>query len=183
MNAMADLIEAGDIKATGVSNFNEGKLRKAHELLEALGHPLASNQVHYSLLARGMETNGILDAAKELGITIIAYSPLEMGLLTGKFHKDKELFKQLPFMRKRLLGKKRKNSHVLIEVMRSIAQHHGVTCSQVALNWMTRFHGETIVAIPGASRASHVEQNAGAMKFQLSKEEMNHIDELSRKFF
>jgi aryl-alcohol dehydrogenase-like predicted oxidoreductase len=88
MNAMADLVEAGEIRSVGVSNFNSEQMRRAHTALEKRGLPLASNQVQYSLLERSIETNSILDTAKELGITIIAWSPLASGLLTGKFHKD-----------------------------------------------------------------------------------------------
>ena len=96
MNAMADLLEAGKTRSIGVSNFSAKAMRKAHATLARRGIPLASNQVKYNLLDRNIETNGVLDAAKELGITIICYSPLEMGLLSGKFHKDPRLITSLP---------------------------------------------------------------------------------------
>jgi len=87
-NAMADLVESGLIRSVGVSNFDEERMRRAHAALQKRGLALASNQVQYNLLYRGIETNGILDAAKELGITIIAWGPLSSGLLTGKFHSN-----------------------------------------------------------------------------------------------
>lgn len=83
MNAMADLVAAGEVRAVGVSNFSERAMRAAHAALTKRGLTLASNQMQYSLLARGIERNGVLAAAKELGITIIAYSPLAQGLLAA----------------------------------------------------------------------------------------------------
>ena len=91
MAAMADLVEAGKIRSVGVSNFNAQRMRRAHRALQARGLSLAANQVLYSLLNRSIERNGILDTAKELGVTIIAYTPLASGLLTGKYHKQPEL--------------------------------------------------------------------------------------------
>jgi len=86
MEAMAKLVKANKIRQVGVSNFSASKMRRAWETLQKSGINLLSNQVQYSLLNRKIETNGILDTAKELGITIIAYSPLAQGLVTGKFH-------------------------------------------------------------------------------------------------
>ncbi|HXI04030.1 MAG TPA: aldo/keto reductase, partial [Candidatus Saccharimonadales bacterium] len=86
MNAMADLVEAGSIRSVGVSNFGAGAMTAAHRALAERGIPLASNQMSYSLLDRRIERNGVLETARRLGVTIIAYSPLAQGALTGKFH-------------------------------------------------------------------------------------------------
>ena len=180
MNAMADLVEAGKIRSIGVSNFSAKMMRKAHAVLARRGVPLASNQVKYNLLARDIEDNGVLDAAKELGITIICYSPLEMGLLSGKFHKDANLLRNLPRGRRNAIGKKIEASRPLIDVLSKIAESKGVTVSQVALNWLINARGDTVVAIPGASKPQHAEESAGAMKFVLSSEEMERIDHVSR---
>ena len=85
MDALAGTVEAGLARAVGVSNYNATDLRRAHAALARRGIPLASNQVHYSLLHRRPERDGVLAACRELGVTLIAYSPLEMGLLTGKY--------------------------------------------------------------------------------------------------
>jgi diketogulonate reductase-like aldo/keto reductase len=69
-----------------------------------------------------------------------------------------------------------------VDELRKIAAAHGVTASQVALNWLMHFHGETVVVIPGASRKRHAEENVGAMGFTLSQEELRRIDELSRQY-
>ena len=181
MNAMAELVKTGKIRSVGVSNFSAGQMRRAHAALAKHGLPLASNQVHYSLINRGIESNGVLDAAKELGITIIAWSPLESGLLTGKFHKDPNTLRKRPVARRLRLRRRLEKSRSLIVDLEEIAAAHGLTPAQVALNWLVNFHGDTVVAIPGASKVYHAQQNAGAMNFSLSEEEMVRIDGLSRQ--
>ncbi len=97
MDAMAELVKAGKIRSVGISNFNAEQMRRAHRQLQKHGLPLASNQVEYSLLNRSIERNGILETARELGVTIIAYTPLASGLLTGKYHKNPELLEKKSF--------------------------------------------------------------------------------------
>ncbi len=180
MAAMADLVAAGKIRAVGVSNFNADQMRRAHAALARRGLPLASNQVLYSLLHREIETNGVLAAAKELGITIIAYTPLASGALTGKYHRDPALMDQKALFWRRQIRKDVARSGALIAAMEEIAAAHGVTVAQVALNWTVNFHGETIVAIPAATKVSQAEQNAGAMHFRLTDAELARLDVLSR---
>jgi aryl-alcohol dehydrogenase-like predicted oxidoreductase len=182
MNAMADLLEDGSIASVGVSNFDVIRMRRAHGALKERGLTLASNQVQYSLLHREIETNGILEAAKEFGITIIAWGPLDSGLLTGKFHEDPEALENRPFYRRGKLKQRLDESRSLIRALDEIAAAHGVTIAQVALNWLIHFQGDTVVAIPGASKPYHARENADAMKFRLSDAEMARIDELTRQF-
>lgn len=172
MDAMADLLEAGKIRAVGVSNFSARQMRRAHEALVKRGFSLASNQVKYSLLDRRIEHNGILDAARELGITIIAYSPLEMGLLSGKFHKDPGLLRTRPIGRRLMLGRLLEKSRPLVERLEAVAAERGVSASLVALNWVIHSQGERVVAIPGATRPHHARESAAAMAFVLTREEM-----------
>ncbi|MFN2212963.1 MAG: aldo/keto reductase [Anaerolineales bacterium] len=182
MNAMADLVEAGKIRSVGVSNFNSGQMVRAYKTLEKRGLPLAVNQVQYSLLHRKIESNGVLAAAKDLGVTIVAWSPLARGILSGKFHNNPETYQNLQLGRKMLMrGKINKSAGVVVELNR-IGQKYGVTPAQVALNWVINFQGETVVAIPGASKTYQAEESAGAMKFRLSDEELERLDQLSRKF-
>lgn len=84
MDAMAREVERGRVGAIGVSNFSATELREAHAALERRGVPLVSNQVRYSYLHRAPESDGVLDACRELGVTLLAYSPLDQGLLSGK---------------------------------------------------------------------------------------------------
>jgi aryl-alcohol dehydrogenase-like predicted oxidoreductase len=182
MDAMADLVEQGKIRSVGVSNFDAGRMRRAHAALERRGLSLAANQVQYNLLHRKIETNGVLDAAKELGVTIISWSPLASGLLTGKYHRQPELLEQMPRGRRAMLGRRMADSLPLIEGIVEIAARYDVTPAQVALNWLVNSQGETVVAIPGATCVEHAEENAGALEFALAGEDMARLDELSRQY-
>jgi len=182
MNAMADLVEAGKIRAVGVSNFSAARMRRAHAALARRGLPLASNQVKYSLLDRSIERNGVLEAARELGITIVAYSPLEMGLLTGEVHRDPDLLRRRPIGRRFSLRRKIERSRPLVTALEEIAAAHGVGASQVALNWLVNFHDDAVVAIPGASKPAQARESAGALTFTLTAEEMERIDQVTRQF-
>jgi aryl-alcohol dehydrogenase-like predicted oxidoreductase len=182
MDAMADLVQAGKVRSVGVSNFNAEQMRRAHTALQKRGLPLAANQMQYSLLHRKIETNGVLAAAQELGITITAWSPLASGLLTGKFHKDPEILNQTPFGRRMRLRREIERSRPLILALEEIAINHDATPAQIALNWLIHFQGEAVVAIPGASKVKQAEENAGVMNFKLTSDEMARLDELSRMF-
>jgi aryl-alcohol dehydrogenase-like predicted oxidoreductase len=181
MNAMADLMEAGKIRSVGISNFKPARIRRAHLALAKRGFPLAVNQVRYSLLHREIETNGILETAKELGITIIAYTPVERGLLTGKYHKDPTLLAQMTGWRKASMQRDLERSRPLINVMEEIASRYNATIAQVAINWLINFNGQIIITIPGATKVQHSFESAGAMKFQLSSDDMACLDEISHK--
>jgi aryl-alcohol dehydrogenase-like predicted oxidoreductase len=183
MRAMADLVRAGRIRAVGVSNFGASRMRRAHAALAKRGLPLASNQMKYSLLDRRIERNGILAAAKELGVTIIAYSPLEQGILSGKFHDDPSLIRRAPGPRRWMPAFRAKGlarTRPLVEELKTIAAAHGATPSQIALAWLVGFHGDTVVAIPGATRPHHARESAGAMALTLSPLELERLDALSR---
>ena len=181
MNAMADLLEAGKIRSVGVSNFNPIRMRRAHVALAKRGIPLAVNQVRYSLLHREIETNGILETARELGVTIISYTPVERGLLTGKYHKNPGLLDRMSGWRKANLQRNLERTRPLINAMDEIAIAYAATIAQVALNWLINFNGEMIVTIPGATKRSQVEESAGAMKFRLSDFEMARLDDMSQR--
>jgi len=181
MNAMADLVEAGKIRSVGVSNFNPLRMRRAHAALVKRGLPLAVNQVRYSLLHRSIETDGVLETARELGVTIIAYTPLERGLLSGKYHKNPELLNRIPGWRKAIIGRDLERSRPLINAMDEMATKYQATIAQVALNWLINFHGEIVVTIPGATKVIQADENAGAMKYRLSDDEMAHLDDLSHR--
>jgi len=184
MKAMADLVKTNKIRHVGVSNFSAKKMRSAWETLQKSGINLLSNQVQYSLLNRKIETNGILETAKELGITIIAYSPLAQGLVTGKFHDKPELLKNIGFRKysSQFKPKGLEKSRPVVELIKKLAIKYHVTPSQVALNWLIHFNGDTVVAIPGATKATHAAENTGAMKFRLSTEDLYLLDDVSKEF-
>ena len=144
---MANLVEAGHIRSVGVSNFNASQMCRAHATLKKHGLPLAANQMEYSLLNRKIESNDVITAAKELGVTITAYTPLGYGLLTGKYHKNPELFGQSS--RGFILKRKFEQSRPVVEALEKIGKNYDATPGQVALNWVIHFQGETVVTIPG----------------------------------
>ena len=180
MDAMADLVEAGKIRSVGVSNFNPQRMRRAHAQLKKRGLPLAVNQVLYSLLDRSIETNGVLETAKELGITIIAYTPLASGLLTGKYHKNPALLQKKSFIWRSRIQAKLEKSRPLVGALEEIGKKYQATAAQVALNWVINFHGEAIVTIPGATKVSQAAESAGAMHFKLTADELAQLDQLSK---
>jgi aryl-alcohol dehydrogenase-like predicted oxidoreductase len=183
MNAMADLVEAAQVKTVGVSNFSAARMRAAHAALGARKLSLASNQVRYNLLDRRIERDGTLAAARELGVTLIAYSPLAQGILSGKFHDDPSLVARtglrrwMPWFR----GSSLERSRPVVAALREIAKAYGVTPSQVALNWVLHFQGPLVVAIPGATRVGHAEEAAGAMSFELARTDLDQLDRLTRE--
>ncbi|MFW9794714.1 MAG: aldo/keto reductase [Candidatus Thorarchaeota archaeon] len=179
MNVMADLVEAGVIKAVGVSNFSNERMIKAHEALTERGIPLAVNQVHFSLLKRGIEFNGTLETAKELGVTIMAYTPLGQGVLTGSLHRNPEHIDQMPRIRRLRIRSGFKKSIKLVETLEAIASENDATAAQVTLSWTINYHGDTIITIPGATKTYQAKQNAEAMNLFLSSEQMETISTLS----
>lgn len=184
MAEMSELVNRKLIKAVGISNFNARKMENAWKTLQKSNIPLASNQVRYSLLDRRIESNGVMDLAKKLGVTIIAYSPLAQGLVTGKFHDNPELLKNIGFRKYNPQFRRDglEKSLPVVKLVKELADRYNVTPSQVALNWIIRYHGDTVVAIPGATKESHVKENCGAMSFRLSDEDMARLDKVSAIF-
>jgi aryl-alcohol dehydrogenase-like predicted oxidoreductase len=184
IDAMGDLVEAGVVRAVGVSNFTAAAMEEAHSVLAKRGIPLASNQVRINLLDRSVERNGLLEAAKRLGISLIAYSPLAQGILSGRFHDDPGAVDSVTRMR-RMSGSIRPatiaKTAPLVAELKRVASAHGTTPSQVALNWLVTFWGEIVVAIPGASKPSQVAEAAGAMRFELTGPELDSLDKISRE--
>ena len=179
MDEMAKLVEEGKIRSVGVSNVNPKQMRRAHRQLEKYGLPLAVNQVRYSLMDRAIEKNGVLETAKELGVTIISYTPLESGLLTGKYHKNPERLKNKPPYWRAIIRRGVEKSRKLIVALEEIGQRYDASPAQVALNWIIYAQGDIVVTIPGVTNPRQAEDNAGAMKFKLSDDEIAQLDELS----
>lgn len=169
---MLEFVKRGWTRTVGVSNFGQKRMLRAYSTLAQHGIPLASNQVHYSLLSREVEKNGTLARCKELGIRLIAYCPLEKGLLTGKYSLENpppgvrdgsqtnELLKNLP---------------PAIKLLNEIGQNHGgKSTAQVSLNWLIC---KGALPIPDAKNAKQAEQNAGGASWKLSEEEVAKLDE------
>lgn len=173
-DALADAVRAGLACAVGVSNYNADQMRRAHEALARRGVPLASNQVEYSLLHRAPERNGVADACRELGVTLIAYSPLAKGALTGKYTPANP---PPGFRSRRYRGEFLAGVQPLIGLLREIGAGHGSkTPSQVALNWAIC---KGAIPIPGAKNARQAQDNAGALGWRLTAAEVTALDEAS----
>lgn len=177
MDGMAECVKGGMTRTVGVSNFSQTQMLNAYSALARQNIPLASNQVHYSLLNRKVEKNGLLARCKELGVRLIAYSPLEKGLLTGKYSADR----RPPGTRSRTYAGVLSKIEPLLKLMTVIGQDHGgKSNAQVALNW-TICKGT--LPIPGAKRLEQAQENAGALGWRLTEEEVARLDEASDQIF
>ena len=179
MNSLADEVKKGRIGAIGVSNYSSEQMKKAHEILAKRNIPLAVNQIKYSLLSRKIETKGITHTAKKLGITLLAYSPLAQGLLTGKYNQDK---KQMPDgarkLDSRFQSKGLSQITPVLNLLTNIGEKYQKTTAQVALNWL--ICQGNVIPIPGAKNAQQAQENCGALGWQLTKDEVNQLEQITR---
>lgn len=173
MEAMAEAVAEGLTRTIGVSNFNQTQMMRAYSELALKDIPLAANQVTYSLLNRDIEYNGLIGRCKELGVRVIAYSPIEKGLLSGKYTPENPP----PGVRGRRYGSMLPKLGALLKLMTEIGQEHGGKSKvQVALNWCIQ---KDTMPIPGAKNAEQSHENAGALGWNLTEEEVEKLDESS----
>lgn len=173
MEGLVECIKSGLTRTVGVSNFGQSRMLAAYSALARHNVPLASNQVHYSLLSRAVEKNGTLARCKELGIRLIAYSPIEKGLLSGKYSAENPP----PGSRAGMYANMLPKVGMLLKLMTEIGQDHGGKSNvQVALNWVMC---KGALPIPGAKNAKQAEENAGALGWKLKEEEIARLDEMS----
>jgi aryl-alcohol dehydrogenase-like predicted oxidoreductase len=181
LNTLADEVKRGRIASVGVSNYSASQMREAHQILAAKGVPLAVNQVRYSLLTRQIETNGIFATARELDVTILAYSPLAQGLLTGKYSPESG---ESPTGARSIDPRFNKDGlqkiAPVISLLRSLGEKYDRTPAQVALNWLIA--QGNVIPIAGVKNAKQVQQNAGALGWRLSEEEVQELDKVTRQW-
>lgn len=177
MEAMADAFSDGLIRAIGVSNYSPHQTEIAIDALSKHNIPLASNQVKYSLLDRRPEKSGLYDLCKKMGVTIIAYSPLEKGMLTGKYSPERipPDYRSWRY-NKSFLKKINPLIANLIEIGKA---HQGKTPAQVALNWL---FAKGAVPIPGARTGEQARENAGSLGWKLTNEEVTKLESVSDTF-
>lgn len=177
MIRMLEMHEIGLIDAIGVSNYNLAQTIEAHEALKKHGLRLASNQVEYHLLDRHIEQDGLLSYCLEEGIKLIAYSPLAMGVLTGKYTAANPLRgTRAARYTKDYLAKLQPMFNAMARIGN---EHEGKTTAQVALNWVIQ---KQALPIPGAKDANQAEQNLEAVGWKLNADEMTVLDEMSVEF-
>jgi aryl-alcohol dehydrogenase-like predicted oxidoreductase len=179
MNTLADEVKRGRIAAVGVSNYSADQMREAHQILAARGVPLAVNQVRYSLLTRQVESNGIIATARELGVTILAYSPLAQGLLTGKYTPENlEILSGARKLNPNFGKEGLQKIAPVISLLRNIGEKYDRTPAQVALNWLIA--QGNVIPIAGVKTAEQVRQNAGALGWKLNNDEIAEIEKVTR---
>jgi aryl-alcohol dehydrogenase-like predicted oxidoreductase len=176
MDLMAEAVEAGKIRAVGVSNFNAKQMRRAATRLARYHIPLAANQVRYSLVHRQPEENGVLDACRELNVALVAYRPLERGRLKSNMVLRAPSSGSPSSTADR--GKAASKERILQETLRAIAQQRRKSVSQVALNWLLR-RDEHVIPIPGTTNPRHALENADTLSWELSPDEFATIDQAS----
>src|SRR6476659_7679660 len=171
VGAMAELVRAGKVRYLGLSEAAAPTIRRAHAV-----HPITALQTEYSLWTRDVEAE-ILPTVKELGIALVAYSPLGRGFLSGRFNSPDEL-DEGDFRRygPRFTGDNLEQNRRLAERVRELASERGVSAGQLALAWVLS-RGEHVVPIPGSKRVSYLEENLGAADVKLSDEEAQRIAE------
>jgi aryl-alcohol dehydrogenase-like predicted oxidoreductase len=175
MNRAADAVVTGKVKAIGVSNYSAEQMREAHAALAKRGIPLASNQVEYSLLHRKPEVDGTLDACRELGITLMAYSPLAGGMLTGKYSPQN---RPGGFFRRILPQYNRQKLEAIrpvIKLLHEIGDRYSKTPSQIAIRWL--IDNPIVLPIPGAKNGKQAAENTGALSFSLTREEVEALSQ------
>jgi len=171
VGAMAELVAAGKVRYLGLSEAAGATLERASKV-----HPIAALQSEFSLWTRDPQENGVLEACRRLGISLVAYSPLGRGFLTGAITKPED-FDADDYRRKspRFMGENFTRNLQLVEQVKSLAADKGCSPAQLALAWVLA-QGKDVLAIPGTKRRSRLDENLGALDLQLSAAELSAID-------
>jgi aryl-alcohol dehydrogenase-like predicted oxidoreductase len=171
VGAMAELVAQGKVRHIGLSEASAETIRRAHAV-----HPITAVQTEFSLWTRDVEAE-ILPTLQELGIALVAYSPLGRGFLSGRFSSPEEL-DEGDFRRygPRFTGENLKENLKLAERVKELAAEKGVTPGQLALAWVLH-RGEHVVPIPGTKRVAYLEENVAAANVELSEQEVERISE------
>lgn len=178
VGAMAELVKAGKVKYLGLSEISASTLRRAHAV-----HPISAIQVEYSPFTLDIEeeTIGLLKAARELGVKVVAYSPLGRGLLTGRY-KSPDDFEEGDF--RKLVPRYSKenfpNILKLADGLKEIGNKYNATAGQISLAWLLA-QGEDVIPIPGTTRLSNLKENIDAGKIKLSPEDVKAVREVADK--
>ena len=173
VGTLGELVEEGKLRYVGLSEAGEDTLRRAHAV-----HPLAMLETEYSLWTRTPETD-VLPVCRELGISLVAYSPLGRGFLTGAIQSSED-FAENDFRRNlpRFQGENFQRNLKLVDKVKEIAEEKGCSAAQLALAWLLA-QGEDIIPIPGTTKSHRVEENAQAAEIELTAEDLQRIDEIA----
>jgi aryl-alcohol dehydrogenase-like predicted oxidoreductase len=171
VGAMAELVKAGKVRYLGLSEASAETLERATKV-----HPISALQSEFSLWTRDLEETDILATARRLGVSLVAYSPLGRGFLSGSWNAPSDIAagdrrRDMP----RFQGENFDHNIKLVEALRAIAARGGVTPAQLALAWVLA-QGEDIVPIPGTKRRKYLEENVAAVSLRLSPFELAELD-------
>jgi aryl-alcohol dehydrogenase-like predicted oxidoreductase len=175
VGAMADLVKEGKVRYLGLSEVSANSLRKAHAV-----HPISAVQSEYSLLTRDVE-NGILKTTRELGISLVPYSPLARGLVTNKLNVDTLAIDDFRRTLPRYQSENIDNNNKLIENFAAFAASKTCTPAQLALAWVLA-QGEDIIPIPGTKKRNYLQENVGAIEVKLTNADLTAVDELINRY-
>jgi aryl-alcohol dehydrogenase-like predicted oxidoreductase len=173
VGAMASLVDAGKVRFLGLSEASAATIRRAHA-----AYPISALQSEYSLWTREVEDE-VLPAIRELGIGLVAYSPLGRGFLTGQIRSPDDL--QADDFRRynpRFQGANFERNLELVDRVRELAAEHDCTPGQLALAWVMH-QGRDVVPIPGTKRRAYLEQNVTAIEIELSEQDLRDIDDVA----
>jgi aryl-alcohol dehydrogenase-like predicted oxidoreductase len=171
VGAMSEMVTAGKVRALGLSEANPDTLRRAAKV-----HPIAALQTEYSLWSREVETNGVLAACRELGISFVPYSPLGRGFLTGAIRKISDLDpSDWRRTNPRFAEEALQNNLKLAAAVKELAAEKGCTPAQFALGWVLA-QGNDVIPIPGTKRVPYLEDNMGALAVQLTESDLKETD-------
>ncbi|XP_002984726.2 pyridoxal reductase, chloroplastic [Selaginella moellendorffii] len=170
-SGLAEIYKEGLVKAVGVSNYGPKQLVKIHKYLEKQGVPLSSAQVQFSLLSMGTDQMEVKSVCDDLGIKVIAYSPLGLGMLTGKYQASSTSLPQGP--RGLLFSRVLPGITPLLDALEEIARKRKKTMSQVAINWCIC---KGTIPIPGVKTLDQARENLGALGWRLSSDEIAQIE-------
>ena len=182
MEALASIVHSGKALYAGISNYNEEYTRKAAAIMKELHCPLIVNQRRYSIFDRTIEEDGVKKGCKEIGMGIIAFSPLAQGLLTDKYlhgiPSDSRIARDHRFLKESALTPERLHQ---IDELNHLALERGQTLAQMALSWILK-DDEVASVLIGASRPEQIEENISIVDhLDFTEEEIRKIDEISLK--
>ncbi|MFH0518889.1 aldo/keto reductase [Streptomyces sp. M41] len=179
VGTMADLVREGKVKQLGLSEVTADELRAALAV-----HPIAAVQSEWSLFSRDIEAR-VVPAARDLGVTLVPYSPLGRGFLTGSFTNAEDLTTD-DFRRQqpRFTGENAATNAALVDAIRKVADEHGATPGQTALAWVQQqaaVHGLPVIPIPGTRKPTRVEENVGATRIVLTERDLAALEPLASR--
>ncbi|WP_369034553.1 MULTISPECIES: aldo/keto reductase [Streptomyces] len=180
VGVMADLVRQGKVKQLGLSEVTGAELRAAQSV-----HPIAAVQSEWSLFSRDIEAS-VVPTARELGVTLVPYSPLGRGFLTGSFtNADQELTEgDYRRTQPRFTGENATTNAALLTPIRTVAESHGASVGQIALAWVQQqstVHNLPVVPIPGTRRRTRIEENAAATRIVLGEQDLALLDPIAAK--